>query len=158
MRSQETWKISYQEPPHTSLDVLISSQEDCTTSRWRCSKNTWRLTSSVNITSEPAAISCALLYVADGFNFAKRNLACPKFYKKEYISIRRQLNIASLLRPRTVSKPHIYIYISDEKIISIIIPVCKSIPFPQQKGNKRSKTIYQNVNHQYPYKQKKRIS
>ncbi|KAG5588781.1 hypothetical protein H5410_049215 [Solanum commersonii] len=51
------------------------SQEDCTASRCRCWKKTWRLTSSVNITSEPAAISFALLYVAEGFNFAKRNLA-----------------------------------------------------------------------------------
>lgn len=57
------------------------NQEDCTASRWRCSKNTWRLTSSVKITSDPAAISFALLYVADGFNFAKRNLACSAWAK-----------------------------------------------------------------------------
>jgi hypothetical protein len=29
----------------------------------------------VNIISDPAAISLALLYVADGFNFANKNLA-----------------------------------------------------------------------------------
>lgn len=57
--------------------------QDCTASLWRCSKNTWRLTSSVKITSEPAATSWAELYVADGFNFARRNRACRVSFKKK---------------------------------------------------------------------------
>lgn len=65
--------------------------QDCTASLWRCSKNTWRLTSSVKITSEPAATSWAELYVADGFNFARRNRACRiSFFKKRLV---RQISI-----------------------------------------------------------------
>lgn len=55
--------------------VFCFSPQDCTASLCRCSKNTCRLTSSVKITSDPAATSWAELYVADGFNLANRNLA-----------------------------------------------------------------------------------
>lgn len=87
--SCDTWRSYLTNRSHISSSELHyfhpSTQEDCTTSRWRCSKKTERLTSSVKITSDPAAISCALLYVADGFNFANKNLAC-NFLQNKYAS------------------------------------------------------------------------
>lgn len=81
-----TTSVMRKEKPPCS--VVWVSQEDWTASLWRCSMNTWRLTSSVKITSIPAAISWALLYVADGFSFASRNLACSSSLSSTNILIK----------------------------------------------------------------------
>lgn len=61
---------------------------DCTASLERCSQNTWRLTSSVKIISAPGATSWAELYVAEGFNFANRNLAWDPCWQSWILRLR----------------------------------------------------------------------